>query len=80
MRNILVFIVFSVIPITAILFHLWTVVIAFSEGGILSGIITLILPVLAEIYWMVKMWGVNDTYITLGIIHLIGVLSLGLLK
>lgn len=62
---------FSVFVITALITHLWTVIIAFTVGGILSGIITLLLPFLAEIYWMFKMFGVNDTYAYIALIHLI---------
>jgi hypothetical protein len=72
MKNILIILVFSVFPITAIIFHLWTTYIAFSEGGFLSGIFTMCFPVIGEIYWMIKMWGENDTYTTIAIIHLIG--------
>jgi len=58
----------------AILFHLWTTVIAFNEGGFLGGILTLIFPVIGELYWMIKMWGRNDMYTNLCIFHLIGAL------
>lgn len=57
--------------IIGLVFHIWTVVIAISNGGFLSGFITFILPVFSEIYWMVKMWGENDPYTTLGIISFV---------
>lgn len=62
---------FSVFVITALITHLWTVIIAFTVGGILSGIISLLLPFLAEVYWMFKMFGVNNTYAYIALIHLI---------
>lgn len=62
---------FSIFAITAIITHIWTVIIAFTEAGILGGIVTLILPFLAEIYWMIKMFGVNDLYAYIALVHLI---------
>lgn len=56
---------------TAIITHIWTVVIAFSNGGLLAGITSFILPVLAEIYWMFKMFGENNTYAIIALIHLL---------
>jgi hypothetical protein len=73
MRIVLI-LLFGIFPITAIIFHIWTTVIAFSEGGFWGGILTFIIPFISEIYWMVKMWGENDAYTTIGIIHLIGAL------
>lgn len=62
---------YGVFAITAIITHLWTVIIAFTEGGFLGGIISLFLPFLAELYWMFKMFGVNDTYAYIALAHLI---------
>ena len=62
---------FGVFAITALITHIWTVIIAFSEAGFFGAVITLFLPFLAEIYWMVKMFGVNDVYSYLALIHLI---------
>lgn len=62
---------YGVYVITAIVTHIWTVIIAFAEGGFLGGIISLFLPVLAELYWMFKMFGQNDTYAYVALAHLI---------
>lgn len=62
---------YSIFIVTAIITHIWTVVIAFSQGGLLGGVVTLILQVLGEIYWMIKMFGVNDAYSYIALIHLI---------
>ena len=35
-------------PITAVVTHLWTAYIGFSEGGFVGGILTFSLPVLSE--------------------------------
>lgn len=57
--------------ITALITHIWTVVIAFTEGGFFGGVISLLLPFLAELYWMFKMFGENDTYSYCALTHLI---------
>ena len=62
---------YSVFAITAIITHIWTVIIAFSEGGFLGGIISLFLPFLAELYWMFNMFGENDAYAYIALAHLI---------
>ena len=62
---------FGIFSVTAIITHIWTVIIAFTESGILGGILTLMLPVVGEIYWMIKMFGVNDTYAYIALAHLI---------
>lgn len=62
---------YGLFAITAIITHIWTVIIAFSEAGILGGILTLFLPFLAEFYWMFKMFGVNDLYAYIALAHTI---------
>lgn len=70
MRAIFV-LLYGVFAITATITHIWTVIIAFSEGGFFGGIISLFLPFLAELYWMFKMFGENDTYAYVALVHLI---------
>jgi hemolysin-activating ACP:hemolysin acyltransferase len=60
----------SSIWILGTVYHLWTVVIAFQHGFV-SGIVTLVLPVLSQIYWFFKLWGVNTTYIVVSIVYTI---------
>ena len=62
---------FGIFAFTAIITHVWTVIIAFTEGGFFCGIISLFLPFLAELYWMFKMFGENDTYAYIALLHLI---------
>lgn len=57
--------------ITATITHIWTVIIAFSESGIFSAILTFLFPFLSELYWMFNMFGENDTYAYMALIHLI---------
>jgi hypothetical protein len=62
---------YGVFAITAIITHIWTVIIAFTEAGFFGGILTLFLPFLGELYWMYKMFGENDTYAYIALTHLI---------
>ena len=57
--------------ITASITHIWTVIIAYSEGGLLSAILSFLFPVLSEIYWIIVMFGENNTYAIIALIHLI---------
>ena len=43
--------------------HMWTVIIGFQYGGFTGGILTLFLPLLSEIYWIIKMIGLNTPYV-----------------
>jgi hypothetical protein len=49
-----------ILPWMAIFFHLYVVYIAFKHG-VFSGLITLFLPVISEIYWLINLWDVNST-------------------
>lgn len=51
--------------------HIWTTVIGFQEGGFLGGILSLILPFLSEIYWIIKMIGVNTPYVVYTILCIV---------
>lgn len=62
---------YGVFAITAIITHIWTVIIAFNEAGFLGGVLTLFLPLLGELYWMFKKFGENDTYAYIALTHLI---------
>ena len=55
----------------AVITHIWTVIIAFTTSGIIAGLLSLFLPFLSELYWMFKMFGQNDAYSYIALIHLI---------
>lgn len=57
-----------IVYILGIIVHIWTVIIAFGVGGFLAGILSLIFPVLSEIYWVISLWGENDAYVNTAII------------
>lgn len=47
----------------ALIVHIWTVVIAYNESGLFASILTLIFPMLSEIYWVFMMWGDKNLYV-----------------
>lgn len=57
--------------IIAIIVHIWTVIIALSKSGILAAILTLMFPILSEIYWMFAMFEENSFYSYLVLSYLI---------
>lgn len=61
----------GIFAITSIITHIWTVIIAFSEGGIISGLFTFIAPGISEIYWMIKMIGENNVFSIIAFVQLI---------
>lgn len=40
---------------------IWTTIIGFSNG-IIAGILTMSLPIISSLYWMIKMFGENNAY------------------
>lgn len=65
-----------IFAITAIITHIWTVIIAFSESGVNGGFLSLFLPVLSELYWMFMMFGENNLYSIIALLHLILVIPI----
>lgn len=41
--------------------YIWSIFIAFNHYGILGSIITLLFPVVGQVYWVIKLWG-QDGY------------------
>lgn len=69
-----------VFMITATITHIWTVIIAFTEGGFFGGLLSLFLPFLSEIYWMFKMFGENDAYAYTALVHLVLAIPISVLS
>lgn len=44
--------------ILGLVIHVWTIVIAFSVSGLFAAVLTLVFPLLSEIYWFFKV-GIN---------------------
>lgn len=70
----------SIFAITAIITHIWTVIIAFSSAGFWGAFVTLLLPFLSEVYWMLKMFGENDIYAFIALIYLILCILYGIIS
>ncbi len=68
----------GIFMITALITHIWTVIIAFTESGMFAGIISLFLPFFSELYWMFKMFGEKDTYAYIALIHLLLAIPFGM--
>lgn len=45
-----------VMAILGAVLHVWTVVIAFLASGLVGAVITVVLPVLAQIFWFIAVW------------------------
>ncbi len=61
----LVGIAYPVIGILGLIIHIWTIVIAYTVSGLIGAIITLIFPVLSQIYWFIKVWSFAGTILNL---------------
>jgi|MDSW01.2.fsa_nt_gb hypothetical protein len=59
--------------------HMWTSIIAFQESGFFALILTLVTPLLSELYWMFAMFGENDTYAYLVLVQFILAIPVGIL-
>lgn len=49
------------LSILGLVVHVWTIIIAFSVKGLIGAVITLAMPVLAEVFWFIKVWRVTET-------------------
>jgi hypothetical protein len=63
--------IYPLFEITAVATHFWTVVVAFKAGGFFAAVTSFLLPVLSEIYWIVKMFGINDVFVFVALLHLL---------
>lgn len=48
--------------ILALLLHVWTIIIAFSQSGLGGAVLTFMLPILSEIYWFFRSIGYTETW------------------
>ena len=61
----------QIFKISALVAHIWVVIVAFQESGFFGGLLSLFLPFLSELYWMFAMWGENDLFVTVCAVHLV---------
>ena len=52
--------------------HVWTILIAFAMSGLVGAVITLMVPVLAQIFWFIKAWSLAGTVLNL---YCLGILA-----
>lgn len=56
---------FVAMGVLGLIIHVWTVVLAYSVSGMFAAVISLIFPVLSELYWFGKVWksiGIDASY------------------
>lgn len=59
--------------------HVWTIVIAFATKGLFAAILSLVFPVLAQLYWGVTIWRASGTFANPYCLALVAYASLWLL-
>ncbi len=59
--------------------HVWTIVIAFATKGLLAAILSLMLPVLAQLYWAIVIWSASGTFANPYCLALVGYAGLWVL-
>jgi hypothetical protein len=45
-----------------LIIHAWTVIIAFGTKGFIAAVITLALPVVAELFWSYQIWSASGMF------------------
>jgi hypothetical protein len=59
------YIVWRLAIAVGIAIHVWTVIIAYDLTGRTAALITCFLPILAEIYWFIRVWRTSGTILNL---------------
>jgi hypothetical protein len=72
---------YIVVAILGLLLHLWTILIAFGYSGIIAALISLVFPVIAELYWAFYSWKaagtiVNTYCVSLGVYAIMFIVSI----
>ena len=75
---------YIVMAILGLLLHLWTILIAFGYSGIIAALISLVFPVVAELYWAFYSWKaagtiVNTYCVSLGIYIVMFIVSISII-
>ncbi len=53
--------IYLTLGILGAVIHVFTILVAFSISGILGAVLSLGLPVLAQIYWFIRLWYITGT-------------------
>ena len=68
-------IAYPVMAILGAIIHVWTIVIAFAASGLFAAVLSLVFPVLAQLYWGLMIWNMTGTlwnYYCLALIAYVG--------
>ncbi len=52
---------YPTMTLLGLVIYVWTIVIAFDVSGIISAVISVLTPVVAQMFWFVKVWGITGT-------------------
>ena len=76
-------ILFLIMNILGVLIHLFTVLMANEVDGFIMAAVTLVLPVVAELFWFVKVWIIRGEFLnpyTMGIlVYVSGYILIGII-
>jgi len=50
-----------IVNILGLVLYVWTIVVAFLAGGLVAAIISMFVPVLAQIFWAIRIWNATGT-------------------
>lgn len=78
-------VLYLIMGILGLIIHLWTIIISLGEKGIIAALITLVVPVLAEIYWGTYSWNMTGTLLNtycmaLGVYILLFIISIAIIS
>jgi hypothetical protein len=62
-----------------LIIHAWTVIIAFGAKGFIAAVITLALPVVAELFWGYQIWSTSGIFLNWYTISLLAYTGLWIL-
>ena len=62
-----------------LIIHAWTIIIAFSTKGFVAAVITLALPVIAELFWCYHIWNASGIFFNPYTISLLAYVGLWIL-
>jgi len=56
--------------------HIWTIVVAYNVSGIFAAMMTVWFPILAQIYWFIRIWSMVGTVINKYCLAILGYIGL----
>mgnify|MGYP000898957261 CR=1 FL=1 len=65
---------FLVFSVSGLVIFIWSIIVAYTMGGMLSAFLTLCLPVISQLYWMIRIWvlfGFLTPYVLVCVVYLL---------